>query len=220
MNKNIKTGILAAVLVLPVFLLIFLYKFGNNQYEIPVYHVYDSALVDGKYVITDVHTVPDFKFIDEDGKPFSGSDLKGKIYVADFFFSRCQGICKVTSPQLARVQEEYKENDQIKIVSFTVDPANDSPEVLKEFAKSYRAIPGKWKFLTGNKDSLHTLSQTGFFMTARDSEDSKEEFDHSGHFVLVDKEGRIRGYYSGLEKKEVDRLITEISILLHEYGDQ
>jgi protein SCO1 len=221
MNKNIKTGILAALLVLPVLLLISLYKFGNNHFKVPVYHAYDSAMVDGQYVITDAHRIPDFSFLNQEGKIITNKDLKGSVYVADFFFSRCQGICKDMSSQLVRVQEEFKDNEEVKIVSFTVDPAYDTVAILKDYAKAYRAIPGKWNFLTGVKDSLYKLAgPQGFFLNAKEIENVKDDFIHDNHFVLVDKEGRIRGYYDGTDKKEVDRLILEIGVLLHEYGDE
>jgi len=221
MNKNIRTGILAAVLVLPVFLLVLLYKFGNNHFKIPVYFAHDSTLIDGEYVITDAHHIPDFQFVNQEGKTVSSKDLKGTIYVADFFFSRCQGICKDMSSQLVRVQEEFKENNKVKIVSFTVDPKFDTVEVLKEYAKFYRAIPGKWNLLTGSKDSIYKLAgPNGFYLNAQEIKDVDNDFIHDNHFVLVDKEGRIRGYYDGTDKKEVDRLIMEIGILLHEYGDE
>lgn len=221
MNKKIKTGILAALLVLPVFILVMLYKFGNNHFKVPVYHAYDSALVEGEYVITEAHQIPDFQFVNQEGEKISGKDLKGTIYVADFFFSRCQGICKSMSSQLVRVQEEFKDNNKVKIISFTVDPTYDSVEILKEYAKFYRAIPGKWNLVTGSKDSIYKLAGPyGFFLNAQEIKDVDNDFIHDNHFVLVDKEGRIRGYYDGTDKKEVDRLITEIAILLHEYGDE
>jgi protein SCO1 len=220
MKKNIKTGILAALLVLPVLLLLTLYKFGNNHFKVAVYHAYDSTLVDGKYVITDVHHIPDFNFIDQNGKMIGNKDLLGSIYVADFFFSRCTGICKDMSSQLVRVQEEFKEDNIVKIVSFTVDPEYDNAQILKQYAKAYRAINGKWNFVTGSKDSLYSLAKKGFFLNALEVADNKEDFIHDNHFVLVDKEGRIRGYYDGTDKKDVDRLIMEIGVLVHEYDGE
>jgi protein SCO1/2 len=221
MKKSIKTGILAALLVLPVFLLIFLYNFGDNHFKVPIYHVNDSSLVDGKYVITDVHQIPPFTFLNQEGKEFSDKDLSNSIYVANFFFSRCKGICLDMSSQLVRVQEEYKDNEQVKIVSFSVDPIYDNPAILKDYANAYRAIPGKWNFLTGRKDSLYKLAGPhGFFLNAKEIENVDDEFIHDNHLVLVDKERRIRGYYDGTDKKEVDRLILEIGVLLHEYGNE
>ena len=220
MKKYIKAGILAVLLVLPVFLLLFLYKYGNNKFKIPVYFAYDSMLVGDEYVITDAHHIPDFKFFNQHSQYFSNKDLKGSIYVSDFFFTRCPGICKDMSSQLTRVQDYFRENKEIKIVSFTVDPENDNPSALKNYADKYRAVSGKWYFLTGSKDSLYKLAKEGFFLNALEDKNSKEEFIHDNHFVLVDKEGRIRGFYDGTSKKDVDRLITEISILVEEYGKQ
>jgi protein SCO1/2 len=221
MRKNIKTGVLAVLLVLPVFLLLFLYKFGDNHFKVPIYHVNDSTLINGKYEMTDVHQIPPFTFINQEGKQFGDKELANSIYVANFFFSRCKGICLDMSSQLVRVQEEFKENGKVKIVSFSVDPTYDNPDILKNYAKAYRAIPGKWNFLTGQKDSLYKLAGPyGFFLNAKEIENVDDEFIHDNHFVLVDKEKRIRGYYDGTDKKEVDRLILEIGVLLHEYGDE
>ncbi len=220
MKITSKTGKLAILLVLPVLLLIFLYQFGNNKFNIPIYFAYDSTLIDGKYVITDAHHIPDFNFITQEGNYLKGRDLKGSVYIANFFFSRCPGICKDMSQQLTRVQAQFQEDDSVKIISFTVDPEFDHPDVLKKYASIYRAIPGKWYFLTGNKDSLYALAKTGFFISALEDKNSPEEFIHSEKLILVDKEGRIRGYYDGTSKKEVDKLITETAILLNDYENK
>jgi protein SCO1/2 len=218
MKKSLKTGILALLLMSPVFVLLFLYGFGENKFGIPVYFAYDSVKTDGRYAVTDAHTIPDFKFITNQGDSLSNKDLSGNIYVVDFFFSRCPGICKDMSSQMMRVQESYKDNAGIKILSFTVDPEYDTPETLDKYAKAHRAIKDKWYFLTGEKDSIYDLAKKGFFLNAL--EDGKGgEFIHDNHFALVDKKGWIRGFYDGTDKKDVDRLITEIAILEKEYAD-
>lgn len=218
MNKSLRTGILAAMLVLPVFIFLFLYKEGDNMYAIPVIRAKDSVKVQGNtYKITDAETVPDFKFITNKGTYLTNKDLSNSVYVVDFFFTKCPSICKEMTSQLVRVQETFKDNSQVKLVSFTVDPTNDSPQVLDAYAKYHRAIPDKWYFLTGSKDSIYTLAKNGFYLTVLQGTSGPDEFDHAPHFVLVDKKGWIRGYYNGTDAKEVDRLITEIKILLLEY---
>lgn len=211
---------LVFLLALPVLVLLFLYKFGNNKFKIPVYHAYDSTEVNGTYVITDAHHVPDFAFETNQGNILTNKELSNSVYVVDFFFTKCPSICKDMSSHLMRVQESFLDDNRVKILSFTVDPARDSVEVLNEYAKLYRAKKDKWYFLTGPKDSLYALAKTGFYLTALENQNSAEEFTHAPHFVLVDKQGRIRGYYNGTDKKEVDRLITEIKILLEEYDNK
>jgi protein SCO1 len=219
MKFNGKTGILAALLVLPVLVFLLLNKFGTNHYNVQVYYPLDSAYQDGKYKVTDYHTIPDFNLIDQDGKPLRGQDLKGYTYVADFFFTSCPGICPKLTNQLKRVQEEFASNDEIKILSITVDPSHDSVEVLKNYAEMNGAIPGKWFFATGQKDSIYHLAHNGYFISAGEEKNGPEAFLHSSKLILVDKEGRIRGYYDGTSQDEVDRLRVEIKVILHEYAN-
>src|SRR6478736_10115559 len=190
MNKNIRTGILALLLVLPVLILLFLYKFGDNKFKIPVFHATDSTIVHGSYVVTKADQIPDFKFTTNQGDTLSNKDLANSIYVADFFFTKCPSICKDMSSQLMRVQESFKGDNRVKILSFTVDPIRDSPDVLNEYAKNYRAIPGKWIFLTGAKDSLYSLAKNGFRLNALQDKGSVEELRmHRILFWLTSKGG-------------------------------
>jgi len=146
--------------------------------------------------------------------------LKGYIYVADFFFTRCGSICPKMSTQLTRVQAEFEKDSGVKIISFTVDPKNDTVEVLKQYANDYNAIEGKWRFVTGSKDSIYALAQKGFFITAMEDKNHPIDFIHSDKLVLVDKKGWIRGYYNGTDIKEVDKLMTEIRVLQQIYADE
>jgi len=220
MNKITKAGILVLILVVPVFLFQYFKFFGKNHYKLPVFFATDSVLNDqGKYVITEAHEVPDFSFKNQDGITIKREDFKGKIVVVDFFFSRCPGICPQMTNQLVRVQEKFKQDSLFQILSFTVDPEYDSSSVLKSYALKYGAIPEKWHFLTGRKDSIYSLAQKGFFITAMEDKERPLDFIHSEKLVLVDREGRIRGYYNGTDSEEVDRLITEIQVLQYEYAN-
>ena len=147
MKGKSKTGILALLLVMPVFVYFGLKLFGKNYYALPIFFATDSTIVDGRYKITNSHTVPAFSFVNQDGKSFTDKDLKGLIYVADFFFTRCPGICPKMTNQLTRVQEVFTDNNDIKLVSFTVDPGNDTVQALKVYANAYKAKEGKWNFL-------------------------------------------------------------------------
>ncbi|HXA00379.1 MAG TPA: SCO family protein [Cytophagaceae bacterium] len=222
-GKKVKLllGVLAILLiVIPTVFFGMLMIFGKNHYNIPVYFPLDSVYENGKYKVTSYHVIPDYTLIDQNGKAFKGKSLKGNIYIADFFFTSCPGTCPKMTNQLKRVQEAYASSPDIKIVSYTVDPGHDSVEVLKNFAKKNDAIPGKWFFVTGAKDSIYNLAQTGYYISAGEERTSSEAFLHSTKLILVDKEGRIRGYYDGIVQSEVDRLITEIKVLLHEYSNQ
>lgn len=220
MKSYIKTGILALLLAIPVFFIIFLNKFGKNYHTLPVFYATDSVKTDKGYTITGAHTIPEFTFFSQSGDSFSSKELTGKIYVADFFFTRCPSICPEMSTQLTRVQEEFMGDDEVKIVSFTVDPVYDTVGVLNKYAGEYRAKEGKWFFLTGSKDSIYQLAQQGFFISAMEDKERPLDFIHSEKFVLVDKTGRIRGYYNGTDPADVDRLVTEIKVLQKIYKDE
>lgn len=218
MQNPYKYLILAVLLVLPVFLFLYLFGFGQNYYRLPVYFATDSAQRGNRWLVTKAHSIPDFEFTDQKGKIFKRSSLKDKIFVVDFFFTQCgnPNFCPKMSSELARVQEAFKKESEIRILSFTVDPENDRPEVLNAYAQKYNAKDGKWLFLTGEKKKIYQLAQKGFFVTAgEESTDVTPDFVHTSKFVLVDRKGWIRGYYDGTSREEVDRLILEIQILLH-----
>lgn len=158
-------------------------------------------------------SVPDFSLMTQTGNPISKKNLDGKIYVADFIFTRCSDICPRMAVQMTRVQEKYKDNHDFKILSFTVDTENDSLSVLSDYAINCNAIKDKWYFITGKKEEIFSLAREGFKLSAEESADSPQNFIHSDRFVLVDKEGKIRGYYSGLDSTEVNQLIRDIDIL-------
>jgi len=231
--KNLKqAGILLLLLALPAFLFLFLRSTGENHFAINRYYpLIDSTsgqvkltkrMLNGRE-ITDTlfHTVPDFRLTNQEGQAFTGTQLKGKVFVADFFFTRCPGMCKKMSSQLARVQERYLNNLDVQIVSFSVDPENDTVPALQQYAGIYGVRPDKWQLLTGEKAQIYKLAKYGYFVTAKEHDPEatniEDQFVHTDKFVLVDKGGHIRGYYDGTNRKDVDRLITEIEILLQEY---
>jgi protein SCO1 len=210
---------LSFLFIVPMSVIAFLYVFGTNRFQIPIYYLLDSTQVNGAWKKT-YHTIPAFQLINQEGKKFDSQSLKGKIYVADFFFTTCgnPNFCPKMSAELKRVQEIYKKNPEIQLVSFTVNPQTDTPEVLKKYAQKYKAMPDKWHFLTGDKNKIYDLAQQGFKLLAGSpTENITPDFIHTSRFVLVDKEGRIRGYYQGNDSQEVDRLILEIKILLYDY---
>lgn len=236
MSKKLKAGILVATLVVPALLYLFLRFATQNHYELPRYlPLIDSTnggsrmgqvkLADGS-VVTDTlyHRIPPFRLVDQDGDTVDQSVVKGKIYVADFFFTRCGTICPKISSQLTRVQDIFRDNATIKFLSYSVDPEHDGPAELKAYAKRYDAIPGKWYFLTGKKADIYNLAMTGYYLPAVDAGVKAgipdETFIHSEKLVLVDKDGIVRGFYDGTDKEDVDRLVLEIRVLLDIYSKE
>jgi protein SCO1/2 len=199
--------------MIPVFLVFIFGVFGKSRHQLPVYFATDSIQTKAGYKITEALTIPDFKFIDQDSIIFTSSKVAGKVKVFDFVFTRCGGICPQMTSNLTRVQEYFKEDSSIVLISLTVDPGYDNASVLRAYANKYKAIPGKWYFLTGSKDSIYQLGQNHFYLTAKQNEEDPSDFLHSEKVVLVDEKGWIRGYYNGTKEEEIDRLITEIKVL-------
>lgn len=175
--------------------------------------------INGKEVIdTLYHTVGGFSFYDQDSVLVNEKITEGSIYVVDFFFSTCKTICPKMTNQFMRVQHKFKSDDDVKLLSFTVDPLNDTPARLKEYATKHKAIKGKWYFLTGDKVALYSIAKESFFLTAMEDSLMEEGFLHSEQVVLVDKEKRIRGFYDGTDIFEVKKLIEDISTLKKLYA--
>lgn len=164
------------------------------------------------------YTIPNFSFENHDGKVITNEFLKGKIYIADFFFTSCPGICPIMQNQLIRVQKAYEGNENIVFLSHSLDPENDSKEVLKNYADRLGANTQNWYFVRGTEEQTYKMAgQGGYFISAKADENAPGGIDHSGRFILVDKDGHIRNYYEGTEEEDVDRLINDLKILLKEY---
>lgn len=160
--------------------------------------------------------VPDFALTNRDGRTVRRTDLAGAPWVADFIFTRCGGSCPMMSMRMARLEREIPGDLGVRLVSFTVDPGYDTPEVLQRYAESFGA-PGRWLFLTGTREELHRLSIEGFKLAVDDSPavpaNAAEPILHSTRFVLVDAEGKIRGYYEAFDEESVQRLERDLRAL-------
>ena len=162
--------------------------------------------------------VPEFSFIECSGKPFESKDLQGKVWIADFIFTRCGGPCPLMSSRMAQLQKALKSVQNIRFISFSVDPEHDSPQVLAEYAKRYDADKNRWFFLTGDRILLQKLARETFKLTIEKNTektpgDDSNDILHSTYFILVDSQGRIRGYYNLSEEnpRPVNEMIQKIS---------
>jgi protein SCO1/2 len=166
------------------------------------------------------HTIPPFAFTSIDSIEVSHRDVAGKIKIVDYFFTNCPTICPLLSSQLSRTQsilsKKIVSNEDVMILSHSVDPRRDTPEKLSEYAEIIGADTSNWKFLTGNKDELYEQARFGYYLTAMQSDTAAGGFFHSDTFVLVDKLDRIRGYYDGTSTYEVDEMISHVIQLLAE----
>jgi protein SCO1/2 len=149
--------------------------------------------------------VPRFDLTDSSGKPFHSSSLEGKVWVADFIYTHCPGPCPRMTSQMHRIEEQTRNEESVYLVSFTVDPARDTPPVLNEFARRFGGPTARWSFLTGSPATLHQLARNVFMVG-----DLIDVMDHSTKFILVDKKGRIRGFYSTFDSNGMSSLLKDI----------
>jgi len=161
-----------------------------------------------------IHRIPGFSFTDQDGLTVTEKTVEGKIYVADFIFTRCASICPRMTINMGILQEKFKNDSNVIFLSHSVTPEMDSVPVLKKYATARGVISGKWHIMTGNRDEIYRLARREYF--AGDTigfYQSSNEFLHTENFLLVDKKRRIRGVYNGTLQLEMERLIEDINTL-------
>ena len=159
--------------------------------------------------------VPAFQLTDQTGKPITLEDLKGKIWAANFIFTRCKGPCPITVLRMQDLNTKLKKvRGNVELVTFTVDPEYDTPEILKAFSEPLGANPASWKFLTGTPDAIQKIVATGLLQPIAKEPDGTPA--HSTRVVLVDGEGWLRGYHDGLDPEAVQKLMVDIGELLRE----
>lgn len=157
--------------------------------------------------------VPDFSLTERSNRTINRKDLDGKVWVADFIFTHCGGICPAMSSNMEKLQTLLPK--EVMLVSFSVDPANDTPDVLSEYAQRYNADPARWLFLTGDPAALQKLSINGFKLALDATSGTEAEpITHSSRFALVDRQGNIRGYYGMEDADTLDRIAADVKNLL------
>ena len=175
--------------------------------------------------------VPQFLMLNQDSLMIGNEDFKGKVHLAEFFFTRCPTICPVMNKNMKVLDDRFGDRQDFGIASFTIDPDNDKPYVLKKYAEAYGVKSQNWHFLTDKKATVYELANTGFSIFAGINPAVAGGFEHQGYFALIDKQGYIRSrvdrfenpivYYSGLDRDDdqmqgVDMLLEDIELLLKE----
>ena len=211
MNPRWKILAPALVILFPVVFWLVLTRGHNNFKTLPLVGPYEVTSSGD----TVHHTIPPFEFTNQEGKIISDKNVEGQIYVANFFFANCQTVCPEMNGQVHRVQEALKDVKDIRFLSFTVDPENDTVEALAAYAEKMHADNSKWWFLTGQKDSIYRLAREGFLVPASLGTEANDFF-HSQDLILIDDKKRMRGIYDGTIPAEVDTLIDEIKVLIKE----
>lgn len=170
--------------------------------------------------------VPDFQFINQKRDTITNLSFQGKVYVAEFFFTTCPSICPIMNQNMLKVQEAFQGNSKVGIASFTINPEYDTPEVLDAYAKSYGMTHPNWHLLTGDRQEIYKLANSGFNLYVGAAPEVEGGFEHSGFFALIDQEGNIRSsldkngnpmiYYDGLEAENISLLINDMNTLLNQ----
>lgn len=198
----------------------------NNRLTVINPNDVNDALVDPEIAnIKEGHVISDFSFTNQLGNQITQKDLEDQIYVANFFFTTCGGICPKMSRQLQRVQKEFAGDDHFKILSHTVNPSVDSVQKMFDYAKRFEADNAQWWFLTGPKEDLYLMARRSYLVVP-DEEDpnfehgGESDFIHTENVVLIDPEKRIRGMYDCTSKDEVSEMIKDVYDLKREYGHQ
>lgn len=162
------------------------------------------------------HRIADFAFTNQNGKTITQKEYEGKIYVADFFFTTCPTICPIMTDNMVWLQDQIKNNPRVMLLSHSVTPDIDSVPVLKEYAESKGVIDSKWNLVTGNKKDIYYIARKSYLAVKTGKPEEVYDMVHTENFVLVDSKRRVRGFYDGTKKEEVERLLSDITFLVEE----
>lgn len=163
------------------------------------------------------HQIRSFALLNQENKPFTEKDIEGKICVADFFFTSCPGICPKMTKSMADIQREFMNDDEVMLLSHSVNPEKDSVSILKKYAKEKNVNFNRWKLLTGNKEEIYDLGRNYYFVEEDEGiKKGNDIFLHTENFILIDKQRHIRGIYNGLDPNSIDNLIKDIRVLKEE----
>ncbi len=163
------------------------------------------------------HTIADFSLVNQNGDTITQDTFANKIYIADFFFTRCQNICIAMAYHMKQLQDTYANEDELLFLSHSVTPKIDSVPVLQTYAQEKGAIAGKWHITTGDKAHIYDLARKSYFAVLDEGNGDENDFIHTEQFVLIDKERRIRGYYDGTDPKAIEALKKDLVILKESY---
>lgn len=204
------------LLIFSVITISLFYSALKPKKSLPIYNPSDvnPELVDSTVqYIRKYHTIADFSFVNQNGKTITQKDYEGKVYVADFFFTTCGSICPKMTTNLADVQKAIINNPKVMLLSHTVFPETDSVPVLKAYAKKHGVIDRKWNLVTGDKKEIYTMARKSYLAVKLGKPEELYDMVHTENFVLVDQKRRVRGFYDGTKKEDMQRLIADINYL-------
>ena len=203
--------------VLSVIIIFLFYQALKPKKTLPIFNPADvnPELVDSTVqYVQKYHTIADFSFTNQNGKTITQKDYEGKIYVADFFFTTCGSICPIMTTNMVDVQKAFANNPQVMLLSHTVFPETDSVPALKSYAVKKGVNDQKWNLVTGDKKAIYTMARKSYLAVKLGKPSELYDMVHTENFVLVDTRRRVRGFYDGTKKEEMQRLIADINWLL------
>lgn len=207
------------LLIFSIIVISLFYTALKPKKSLPIYNPADvnPELVDSTVqYVSKYHTIADFSFTNQNGKIITQKDYEGKIYVADFFFTTCKSICPKMTTNLVDVQKAFIDNPKVKLLSFTVMPDVDNVPVLNEYANINGVIESKWNLVTGDKKAIYKMARMSYLAVKQGKPEEQYDMVHTENFVLVDSKKRVRGFYDGTKKEEIQRLIEDINWLVED----
>ena len=208
-RKKIYSAVIVAVIGVPLIAFALVRHIESNFLALP-YYAEDFSKIDKDKA----KKVESFTFINQDSIPINGDFMDGKVWVACYFFTTCPGICPIMIDGMREIQQEFFQEENLRLLSFTVNPEIDNPKVLKQYANIRNVNTKQWNFVTGSKKELYRYARKELNLTATDGDGGLQDFIHSDRLVLIDQENYIRGYYDGTDASEVEQLAIDIKKLL------
>ena len=207
------------LLVLSIIVISIFYQILKPKIVLPVYQPAEvsTELVDSTIQhVKKYHRIADFSLVNQNGETVTQDDYKDKIYVADFFFTTCQTICPIMTDHMVVIQEQLKEYQDVLLLSHSVTPEIDTVAQLKRYALEKGVIDSKWNLVTGDKKQIYRLARKSYLAVKEDGDGGPHDMIHTENFILIDKKRRIRGFYDGTDRNDIDRLMDDIEILKRE----
>ncbi|WP_281542026.1 SCO family protein [Maribacter aestuarii] len=204
---------------------VIVYLFYNALQPQQILPVYSPAMVNSELVPEEIqhirkyHTIADFSLINQNGEEVTQEDYKDRIYIADFFFTTCPTICPIMTKNMAVIQNELHDDQEVLLLSHSVTPEIDSVEQLKKYALEKGVDDKKWNLVTGDKKEIYELARKSYLAVKTDGDGGPFDMIHTENFILVDKERRIRGFYDGTKTEDIEKLMEDLKILKASYTD-
>ena len=201
-------------------IIVLMYNALQPEKRLPIYQpsMVNPELVDSTLVyVKKYHTIGDFELVNQNGDTITHKTYSDKIYIADFFFTTCPTICPVMTANMADIQDVIKTDPEVMLLSHSVTPDIDSVPQLKKYALEKGVIDSKWNLVTGSKKEIYELARKSYLAVLTDGDGGPYDMIHTENFILVDKERRIRGFYDGTSKDEIDQLLSDLEVLKSSY---